>query len=331
MRFSVIIPTFNRDQLLRNTLESIATVVPSDDSMEIIIVDNGSRDETADVCKYIQQKFSKHRWRYFYDDMPGLLTGRHRGANESTGDVLCYLDDDVLLEPTWYEGIHDAFQDPRVALAGGPSMPEYIKPPDNWIHDLWYEVEGGRICPYLSLIEMGGGKKEISPRQVYGLNYHIRKDVWLSCGGFHPDCMPKRFQRWQGDGESGLSQKIQEKGLGAIYHPEVGVRHVIPRERMEIRAFEQRGFYQGVCESFTQIRREQKVPAWHESWRDVLASWRAKLERPFFPRNPKAKRMRELFFRALASGRLFHQHEVRHDRNLLDWVLKPDYFEYRFK
>src|SRR5829696_4271067 len=97
---SIVVPTRNRAGSLLQTLISIATVVDaSRDAAEIIVVDNGSIDDTAGVCREVKQRFPKHNWRYFYDETPGLLTGRHLGARESEADILAYLDDDVVLAP----------------------------------------------------------------------------------------------------------------------------------------------------------------------------------------------------------------------------------------
>jgi hypothetical protein len=74
--------------------------------------------------------FPEHEWRYFHEPMPGLLSGRHRGAQEARGEILSYLDDDVLLGPFWLEGVTEAFANPEVVLVGGPSVPEFqVKPP----------------------------------------------------------------------------------------------------------------------------------------------------------------------------------------------------------
>ena len=111
---SVIIPTLNRAVSLERTLLSIAKIVKPTDPVEIIVVDNGSIDETASMCRQLVDYVAYLDLRYYYDDMPGLLTRRQRGARQAKGDVLAYLDDDVVLAPTWLESLEDAFCDPKV-------------------------------------------------------------------------------------------------------------------------------------------------------------------------------------------------------------------------
>ena len=52
-------------------------------------MDNGSIDKPPIICE-IKDRFPKHDWRYFYDETPGLLTGRHLGAREAQGEILAF-------------------------------------------------------------------------------------------------------------------------------------------------------------------------------------------------------------------------------------------------
>ena len=104
MKYSLIVPTYNRAGTLKLTLESISSAVNAE-AIEILVVDNGSDDDTRRVCKKIEERFPQLTWRYFYEPVPGLLSGRHRGAEEARGEVLTFLDDDVLLEPGWFEAL----------------------------------------------------------------------------------------------------------------------------------------------------------------------------------------------------------------------------------
>ena len=96
LQVSLIIPPLNRAEVLRRTLRSIVAVVHPSDSVEIIVVDNASVDRTAEVCREVRMRFPQYEWRYFYEPVPGLLSGRHRGAKEAQGEILSFLDDDVL-------------------------------------------------------------------------------------------------------------------------------------------------------------------------------------------------------------------------------------------
>jgi glucosyl-dolichyl phosphate glucuronosyltransferase len=326
---SIIVPTRNRAGPLLQALISIATVVDARDAVEIIVVDNGSIDSTAGVCREIKRRFPKHNWRYFYDEMPGLLTGRHLGARKARGDILAYLDDDVLLGPSWLEAVDDAFRGSEVMLAGGPTWPHYEVEPPSWLAGMWIEFEAGvRVLGELSLVDLGPTRKETDPLYIPGANFAVRKAAFQACGGFHPDCLPKPLQRYQGNGETGLAFEMRARGLKALYHPGAAVKHVIPASRLTPESFEQKGFYQGVGSSYSRIRRNGSSPTRTRSWKDHVRPMKWKLERASLLRNPTAEDIRFLVTRARFAGRWFHEDEVRRDARLLAWVVKPDYYDY---
>ena len=137
-----------------------------------------------------------------------MLSGRHKGALESQAEVCAFIDDDVRVERDRLSGLQDAFKNPSVALVGGPSSPLFEADPPDWLAEFYSENEHGRSCGYLSLIDAGERAREIHPCFVWGLNFAIRRNILLDRGGFHPDCLPKPLQLFQGDGETGLSLKL---------------------------------------------------------------------------------------------------------------------------
>jgi glycosyltransferase involved in cell wall biosynthesis len=325
MRISAIVPTLNRSASLRRTLESLAAV--ADDELEIMVVDNGSTDATPAVFAEMQARHPGRSWRYLREPIPGLLSGRHRGAREAQGEICAFLDDDVSVSPGWLKSIREAFARPGVGLAGGPSTPHYETPPPDWLAGFWERDAQGEFCTWLSLFAGGEHVKPIDPRYVWGLNFIIRRQTLLDLGGFHPDCLPKSLQRFQGDGETGLADKLQAAGIGTVYHPGIAVTHEIPAARLTARYFENRAFYQGVCDSYTRIRSHGIVAPARPSWRGVLR--RFKQQVLGLGLDPELRRVREATARAYRAGFAFHQGAVREDPALLAWVTRPDYLDYR--
>lgn len=106
MRFSVIIPLYNKEAYVRKTLESIASQTFSD--WECIIVDDGSTDNSAAICEeYLKDKFEtinlKHEIRLLRQPNSGVAVARNNGVKASNGDYVCFLDADDWWEPTWLE------------------------------------------------------------------------------------------------------------------------------------------------------------------------------------------------------------------------------------
>ena len=92
--FSVIIPTYNRAGFLPTAIESV--LAQSYENWELIIVDDGSIDETSEVVeKYLPDR----RIKYYWQENSGRSTARNTGCQSAIGAYLCYLDDDDFFLP----------------------------------------------------------------------------------------------------------------------------------------------------------------------------------------------------------------------------------------
>lgn len=94
-RFSVIIPTYNRFEKLSKTLESFTRQEIPEDDFEVIIVDDGSQDQTREILNMT----SASNFRMLSRGKIGAAEARNWGAKESDGAVLVFLDDDMTLLP----------------------------------------------------------------------------------------------------------------------------------------------------------------------------------------------------------------------------------------
>lgn len=112
---SIVVPTFRRPQILRSTLESLLALdYPA--GYELIIVDDGDDDATAqvidDLAGSVRPTLLRQRQR-------GAASARNAGANASSGDLLLFCDDDMILKPdhlTLHVETHDAYPN---AVVGG--------------------------------------------------------------------------------------------------------------------------------------------------------------------------------------------------------------------
>jgi len=328
---SIIIPTFNRYTMLGTCLASLLDCNDRTDDHEIIVVDNASTDGTRDLVEEATAHYPDRKIRYLYESVPGAMAARHRGAFDARGDVCAFLDDDVSVGTDWINGLQDAFRDPDVVLVGGPSRPKFEIGPPRWVSAFYKENESGRSCGWLSLFDGGNRIKEIDPLYVWSLNFAIRRKAFFDLDGFHPDLVPEALQRFQGDGETGLTMKVARAGLKAIYHPNVCVLHHIPSSRLTPEHFGQRAFFQGVADSYSQIRavgRPRPVRDFH-SWQDALRPIKWFLEAAH-AKNIEIYRIKSLTDQAYRAGFQFHQESIREDPSLLEWVLRKHYWDYRF-
>ena len=245
---------------MRTTLESVAKLQGLD-AVEVIVVDNGSNDETKEVYRAFHASIKS--LIYDYDETPGLLTGRHKGTSLAHASILSFIDDDVELNPEWSLEIRRAFErNSDINFVTGPCLPKYEYESPEWLKYFWTFMDNGhKYCPWLSLMDEGESDHDIDPTSVWGLNFSIKKNALLELGGFHPDITPVALQKFQGDGETGLTLKARENGYRARYVSGARLHHLVPRERMTLGYFKKRFFYQGVCDSYTWLRRKHGLYA----------------------------------------------------------------------
>lgn len=322
MDASIIVPTLDRAVLLKRTLDSLlAQVFPG--TYEVLVVDNGSSDSTATVVQQAVER-SPGAVRWIFEPIPGLLSGRHRGVREAAAELLIFVDDDIEATSSWLSAIVDAFRDESVQMVGGRSTPLFEAPPPSWLDAFWIEDEEGRRCEWLSLLDLGREPKRIDPNLIWGLNLAIRRKALFDLGGFHPDNIPSHLQRFQGDGETGLTRRAAGRGLVAWYAPAATVKHAIPRERLLPGFFEKRAYYQGVGDSYAFIRERGGA-----SLKSHLgASVRTAL-RSIPTGRGQEEGLRRRFDAAYWRGYRFHHAEVLTDPALLEWVLRADYWDYQ--
>lgn len=340
MLLSVIIPTRNRAGLLSGVLRSLTLQTFPANLFEVIVIDNGSTDSTREICDSLRGQIAY--LSYYYDAAPGLHVGRHLGMKMAKSDILVYADDDIEAFPTWLEGIAESFQDDKTDLVGGKNLPKFeIEPPD-WIRQMWEpDKDGNRILGYLSILDLGDEKKEISPFHVFGCNFSIRKSVLLEAGGFHPDAMPQELIKYRGDGESHVSRYIQDKGYKAFYNPKASVYHLVPQSRMTEEYFCRRAFNQAISDSFTDLRMRNGRYGNKQRgfWGFARRLRRAILYLPpatysrycfsYYRARSEAERMvarvRYEMAKAYAKGWAFHRAAVRQSNELRDYVLKNSF------
>jgi glycosyltransferase involved in cell wall biosynthesis len=315
---SVIIPTRNREKKLKILLESLRNQKYPQRCFEIIVVDNGSSDNTKAIAdKYT---FYFKNFKYIYEAKPGLHVGRHIGLKVARGDILVYADDDIYALDTWLEGIVESFEDPKVALVGGNNYPRYESRPPKWEKNLWIKTRWGKALPQYSILDFGKTVKSISPQYVWGCNFSIRKSILLEIGGFHPDGMPKELLFYRGDGETFVSQQILKKRYKTIFNPKASVYHWVSNDRMTIDYIYRRGYMQGISDSYTEIRCNRGISV--KMQLKVVIEIIVQIVNINFNNITKAHKKNLLGY---YKGYINHQNKVRKNKDLLKWILKKNY------
>ena len=326
---SVIIPTRNRAQLLQVVLESLAGQTLSSDLFEVLVIDNGSSDNTSEVARRAQAFLTNTR--YFHEPEPGLHAGRHRGLFEARSDVLVFADDDIRAEASWLEAIAENFADPSVSMLGGNNYPDFQGHVPGWLNRLWNrQATEEKKLGELSVLSLPEGRRPINPKLVWGCNFSIRKQVVLDARGFHPDSMPKELIHLRGDGETHISRYVQEHGLLCMFDSRASVYHAVTPARMTFDYFHQRAFNQGVSDSYSQLRHtagKTLSPGNFSSAKDRLFGVVRRIARWARENDTELRKLSGLYRQGHAAGFAFHQRAYRDDPHVRAWVHRQDYFQ----
>src|ERR1700748_3110352 len=103
MKITVILCTYNRCQSLARALDSVAkSVLPESVDWTVLVVDNTSPDQTREVSEYFCVR-SPGRFRYLSEPKQGKSNALNSGIRNARGNILAFMDDDVIVAPTWLQ------------------------------------------------------------------------------------------------------------------------------------------------------------------------------------------------------------------------------------
>ena len=133
---TVAICTWNRAPLLGRALESLAALeIPAGVRLEILVVDNGSSDETPAV---LREHASALPLRALAEPEPGLACARNRAIAEARGELILWTDDDVRSSPAGWRPTSRRRGDTRTRRSSAaPRLPWFEQPPPAWIAESW--------------------------------------------------------------------------------------------------------------------------------------------------------------------------------------------------
>ncbi|HUK35336.1 MAG TPA: glycosyltransferase family 2 protein [Vicinamibacterales bacterium] len=230
MRISVVIATFNRAPLLAECLRHLSRqrFLPDD---EVIVVDNGSNDDTPAVVAEAQRAFAVPV-RYLADPTPGKSHAIATGLATASGDVLAFTDDDVDVAPDWIDQVRCVMSDAGIALAGGPVAPRWEAAPPQWLRAATDAY--GRLAAPLGLLNYGSESFPLGPRTALGGNLVVRTEVVRKLGGYARHLGKLRGTLLSGEDHE-FCMRVQAAGFRAVYWPELCVNHWVPAARMRAR------------------------------------------------------------------------------------------------
>lgn len=216
---SVVIPTYNRALHLQQALASLLAQRGETQRCEILVVDNGSTDNTRQVVETFVHRFPEVR--YLFESRPGVSRARNTGIAAATAPVVAFMDDDVRADPAWLSEIHWTFSaNPEIDCVGGRIEGRFEEPPPAWFDSRhWGAValQGEKgPSPYLDA--------QHASACLMTANFACRRAALEEVGGFSPE-----FFR---DEDRELQLRLWASGKRGLFVPTIVVTTDVPPERL---------------------------------------------------------------------------------------------------
>jgi glycosyltransferase involved in cell wall biosynthesis len=177
--------------------------------------------------------------RIVQETLPGLSFARNKGTEEARGRYVAYIDDDACASLQWLEFIVEAFErDANIGAVGGDIDPLWEKEKPDWITLPMYT--------YFSCKQFASEAKYMPEGSYFfGANMAFTRELLQACGGF-----PTNLGRVRGNllsnEEWPVFEYVDTHGFKKWYSPVIKVDHLVTAERMTIRFFIRRLWWQGI-------------------------------------------------------------------------------------
>lgn len=213
MKFSIIIPVYNRPDEVDELLQSLTLQLVKD--FEVVVVEDGS----SVPCKEVVDSYTDRLdIKYFYKPNSGPGQTRNYGAERSGGDYLIILDSDCILPPTYFNAIEEELNASPADAFGGPDR----------AHESFSDIQKAINYSMTSFFTTGGirgGKKKMDKFYPRSFNMGVHRDVYNALGGFSK----MRFGE-----DIDFSIRIFKAGYSCRLFPDAWVYH---KRRTDFRKF----------------------------------------------------------------------------------------------
>lgn len=223
MRYSIIIPVYNRPDEVDELLNSLTQQTVHD--FEVIVVEDGSSVTCEHVVKRYEQQLNI---RYFNKPNSGPGQTRNYGAERSSGEYLLILDSDCILPPGYLAAIEEELKRQPADAFGGPDR----------AHDSFTSTQKAINYAMTSFFTTGGirgGKKKMDKFYPRSFNMGLKADVYRALG---------EFSKMRFGEDIDLSIRIFKGGYSCRLFPEAWVWH---KRRTDLKKFFKQVYNSGIA------------------------------------------------------------------------------------
>ncbi len=176
-KYSIIVPSYNRQEEIRELLDSFQLLDFPPNRLELIIADDGSSDETEKIVRSYQKKMS-FNLHFFSQKNQGPGAARNMGIMKASGDFFVFVDSDCTVPPDWLKKVEIGLQAQNAAAFGGrdsyrEDFPDLLKA-INYSMTSFFTTGGLR----------GGKGKKLAKFYPRSFNMGISRELFKKVGGF---------------------------------------------------------------------------------------------------------------------------------------------------
>lgn len=219
---TVIIPTYNRPEAVKETLDSLEEM-ETEIEYDVIVVDDSDNEETRKAVRnhdlnpdYVRPEESKN-----------LPHARNVGIERAETDIVAFIDDDVRFYDGWIDAIVSTFEEREdLGAVGGPTL-EFEG--DGLKNPIIQEDENQNIVTEEGFIKEKSTRwvpsAPVETDTLRGANMAFRKSVMEDIGGFEDGYIDNSFRE-----DTDICVRIQDAGYRIIYNPEAKIEHLYLEE-----------------------------------------------------------------------------------------------------
>jgi glycosyltransferase involved in cell wall biosynthesis len=249
--FSLVIATYRRPDMVRDTLLSLDKLaVPEGVGVEILVIDNDPDGSARATIEELMAGTRTFPLRYIHEQRKGLSNARNRGIEESRGDFIAFLDDDLYVSANWLTAMASCFARTNAAVVGGRTVIHWEGEPEAAV----------RACAkHIGVLDMGEQDREIRGRRLPGGgNAVFRRSVFERGLRFSTEL--GRIGKVLLSGEdSELFEQLKRDRLPLWYCAEASVLHRTGGERLTAAYLVRQQYWFGISNAIIDQRLHGKT------------------------------------------------------------------------
>ena len=260
MKFSldIVIPTYNRPDLLARTLSSIQRAIkPADLLLKIIVVDNNSNSISQKLNYNLVKSVKDIESSYLIEMHQGRSWAINSGITHSNANYVAFIDDDEEIDINWIVVASKNITLNDFDYIVGACKPNWETPPP-----LWLPIHKGNYKGVLGWIEQSTNRKNFNEFDgtLVGGNSIVRRLILVSLNGYSTQLGRGKNNLMGGEDEE-LHRRLREAKATGIYDPDLVIFHLIPKKRMK-KGYHLRWAYWSGCSNGSRINWEgaENVP-----------------------------------------------------------------------